>query len=236
MEQRSVSGMSQRKWVSLIEGVRILIRLEDQGDRLAALITRPNWDMYEHRNSELIEQAQKMFDSVTGRLSDQLSQAKIRGEGFHEDTGHRGPITESEWEGRFINFWRNALLNHLHQNEKQYPCVTAVEINVDDLLRVNIKDDQEKLLRNANQSELPARGYDVFSRLKSWYRDKYVGGGAWRKILDANGRPPLSTPSERDDLDAARESIGNEVSRTMIREVRGKFAPTEWTASGRRRR
>ena len=38
MEQLDLSAPPQRKWVSLIEGVRILMRLEDQGDRFAALV------------------------------------------------------------------------------------------------------------------------------------------------------------------------------------------------------
>jgi hypothetical protein len=144
MEQTEEVFEQPRKWVTLIEGVRELIRRKKDGERLASLITHRTWDLYSHPRTlaakgqegrKLFILARWAFRNTTKQLKKELSQAKIRGEGFHEDSGQRGPITESEWGNRLIDFWQNRLLNKRHQNGKQYPCITAVEINLDDLLR-----------------------------------------------------------------------------------------------------
>ncbi len=79
----------------------------------------------------------------------------------------------------------------------------------------------------------PLRGHAFRSATKKWYRDDWVKGSEWRAWLADNGRPTGATPSADDDLKAAREKLGQAVSRDDIRGLRQEFAPPEWKRPGK---
>ena len=88
---------------------------------------------------------------------------------------------------------------------------------------------------NRPRANLPVRGQALLSNVREWYREDWVKEGSHAEWLKRKGRPSGTTPSEKDDLDAARETCGRGVSRDMIRRLRKEFAPQEWTLSGRRK-
>ena len=83
--------------------------------------------------------------------------------------------------------------------------------------------------------ELPLRGHHLVSPLRKWYCDEWVAGGKAHALLRERGRPLGATPNERDDLHAARERFGDDVSRNMMRPLRQEFAPADWKRPGKRK-
>jgi hypothetical protein len=150
---------SDSKWVSLIEGVRTIVRRGEDGGRSAEFITCPQWARYERdriamkhgmayggdpiavklaklletEEGKLLDSAEKAFDSAISLLRELLPQGIIRGEGLHEDTHLRGPITESEWATRYINFWENELQHPQGHTREEYAWIRAVAISADDV-------------------------------------------------------------------------------------------------------
>ena len=64
------------------------------------------------------------------------------------------------------------------------------------------------------------------SKLERWYKDVRVP--EWKACAS------MRTPSERDDLQAARQAVAKHVSRDAIRAVRKLYAPAEWKRRGAR--
>ena len=90
----------------------------------------------------------------------------------------------------------------------------------------------DRLGRSRSKSAGLRRGYSLKSGLAEWYRNEWIGAGKWRETVGAGKK----SPSEEDDLQAARFAFGEYVSRQMIREARKKYAPSDWKLPGKKGR
>ena len=66
-------------------------------------------------------------------LREWCQQGRIKSEGLHEDTGSRAPITERDWQSHHVDVWENRLINPMKGTRKEYPWITAIEVNASDI-------------------------------------------------------------------------------------------------------
>jgi len=144
---------------TLIDAVRMAVRLEHDGDRLASFITL-GWQWYDHPSSieatygpegfELFPRAKEAFGSAISWFREVLPQDIIEAEGLHEDTGRIGPITKREWGTRYIHFWRNELQHPQLRTRKEYPWIKPTAIRGDQICV-----EYRQRLRDRKLNELP---------------------------------------------------------------------------------
>ena len=145
---------------TLIDAVRLAVRLEGDGDRLALFITVHGWERYGEpeyiiatrglEGVELFPRARKAYESALAWFREVLPQGIIEAEGLHEDTGRIGPITKLEWETRYIDFWRNELQHAARRTRKEYPWIKPTAIRADQICA-----EYRKRLRNRKLNEPP---------------------------------------------------------------------------------
>jgi hypothetical protein len=107
------------------------------------MMTSPTWALYNHPTSieamhgpewvELFPLAREAYNSAISLLRELLPQGTIRGEGLHEDPGQVGPISEQQWEHRFINFLENRLEHEQFGTRKGQPWITDVIVSLVDI-------------------------------------------------------------------------------------------------------
>jgi hypothetical protein len=143
----------------------LVVSLKDDGARLVPFITCEWWKHYDHPSSiqskhgpggvELFPRAKEAYDSAVAWLKKVLSQGLIEAEGWHEDTKRTGPITQPEWETRFIHFWKNELQHPQGRTREEYPLIKPTAINADDIRREVAKSIEAQGERNDNTTPSP---------------------------------------------------------------------------------
>jgi hypothetical protein len=98
-----------KMWIDLLEAIRMVMRAQQEdGERMAAFVTYKYWDLradsaayvkikYGAEAVEILPRARAAFHPAVEFLEKLLPQGKVRGGGFHEDTGLSTAITEFEW-------------------------------------------------------------------------------------------------------------------------------------------
>jgi hypothetical protein len=161
--------VTRKKWVKLWEAIQVVVQLGDDGDRLASIMTSSTWASYNHPTSieaihglewvDLFPLAHEAFNSAIALLRELLPQGMIRGDGVHEDTRKRGPITEQEWEHRYIDFWKSELQHEQFGTRRGQPWITDVLISA-----VDVRAECRKSLADKKADKTPVQLSDDDAR------------------------------------------------------------------------
>ncbi len=138
-------------WVDLWEAMRIIVRLGDNGERFASIMTAPTWAMFDHPTSveahygpewvALFPVAKKAFldacDLLTGVLKCGLvvGEGRLFGEGVNGAPGQRRTIKSSEWGNRYIDIASSELRPLIGDRPDDFPVLRTVRVSADDVRR-----------------------------------------------------------------------------------------------------